>query len=177
MWMWTFWFQWYLRADTCPVWTIMLGLPGHREVEPLKHRIRHWRKSQNKCKTHPACSETTCPPAVCVRCAEEVTDGSQYFVLLMITDGVISDMAQTKEAVVNVSSYNAARWHRRCTLTPTLHVDILQPQLLYNRFYICKQWNAPCRQVNVPLALWLYFSDLEYPVLIYSLWLRLIWLS
>eukprot|EP00064_Thunnus_orientalis_P007104 superscaffoldBa00000770_g7123 len=35
------------------------------------------------------------------RCAEEVTDGSQYFVLLMITDGVISDMAQTKEAVVN----------------------------------------------------------------------------
>uniref|UniRef100_A0AAQ5YTL7 C2 domain-containing protein n=1 Tax=Amphiprion ocellaris TaxID=80972 RepID=A0AAQ5YTL7_AMPOC len=38
------------------------------------------------------------------RCAAEVTDGSQYFVLLMITDGVISDMAQTKEAVVNASS-------------------------------------------------------------------------
>ncbi|XP_040890844.1 copine-9-like isoform X3 [Toxotes jaculatrix] len=38
------------------------------------------------------------------RCAEEVTDGSQYFVLLMITDGVISDMAQTKEAVVNAAS-------------------------------------------------------------------------
>ncbi|KAG7229482.1 hypothetical protein INR49_031903 [Caranx melampygus] len=35
---------------------------------------------------------------------EEVTDGSQYFVLLMITDGVISDMAQTKEAVVNAAS-------------------------------------------------------------------------
>ena len=32
-----------------------------------------------------------------------MTDGSQYFVLLMITDGVISDMDQTKEAVVNVS--------------------------------------------------------------------------
>lgn len=39
-----------------------------------------------------------------VRCAAEVTDGSQYFVLLMITDGVISDMAQTKESVVNVST-------------------------------------------------------------------------
>uniref|UniRef100_A0A4W5RL66 Copine family member 9 n=1 Tax=Hucho hucho TaxID=62062 RepID=A0A4W5RL66_9TELE len=39
------------------------------------------------------------------RCAEDVTDGSQYFVLLMITDGVISDMVQTKEAVVNVSAY------------------------------------------------------------------------
>uniref|UniRef100_A0A8D3EG36 Copine family member 9 n=1 Tax=Scophthalmus maximus TaxID=52904 RepID=A0A8D3EG36_SCOMX len=42
------------------------------------------------------------------RCAGEVTDGSQYFVLLMITDGVISDMAQTKEAVVNVSQHNTA---------------------------------------------------------------------
>ena len=30
-------------------------------------------------------------------------DGSQYSVLLIITDGVISDMAQTKEAIVNVS--------------------------------------------------------------------------
>ncbi|XP_076125389.1 copine-9-like [Alosa pseudoharengus] len=38
------------------------------------------------------------------RLAEEVTDGSQYFVLLMITDGVISDMVQTKEAVVNAAS-------------------------------------------------------------------------
>uniref|UniRef100_A0A096MFT6 Copine-8 n=1 Tax=Poecilia formosa TaxID=48698 RepID=A0A096MFT6_POEFO len=34
----------------------------------------------------------------------EITDGSQYFVLLMITDGVISDMVQTKEAVVNAAS-------------------------------------------------------------------------
>uniref|UniRef100_A0A8C9T8T7 Copine 5 n=1 Tax=Scleropages formosus TaxID=113540 RepID=A0A8C9T8T7_SCLFO len=37
------------------------------------------------------------------RYAEAVQDGSQYFVLLIITDGVISDMAQTKEAIVNVS--------------------------------------------------------------------------
>ncbi|KAK0143193.1 Copine-9 [Merluccius polli] len=37
------------------------------------------------------------------RCAADMTDGSQYFVLLMITDGVISDMAQTKEAVVNAA--------------------------------------------------------------------------
>ncbi|XP_047670324.1 copine-9 isoform X3 [Tachysurus fulvidraco] len=36
--------------------------------------------------------------------AQDVTDGSQYFVLLMITDGVISDMVQTKEAVVNASA-------------------------------------------------------------------------
>ncbi|KAM9431927.1 copine-8-like, partial [Clarias gariepinus] len=35
------------------------------------------------------------------RYAAVVEDGSQYFVLLIITDGVISDMAQTKEAIVN----------------------------------------------------------------------------
>ncbi|XP_007253379.2 copine-9 [Astyanax mexicanus] len=38
------------------------------------------------------------------RSAQDVTDVSQYFVLLMITDGVISDMVQTKEAVVNASA-------------------------------------------------------------------------
>ncbi|XP_058711573.1 copine-5-like [Poecile atricapillus] len=35
--------------------------------------------------------------------AAMVLDGSQYFVLLIITDGVISDMAQTKEAIVNAA--------------------------------------------------------------------------
>lgn len=41
--------------------------------------------------------------SICVcRYAAAVQDGSQYFVLLIITDGVISDMAQTKEAIVNV---------------------------------------------------------------------------
>ncbi|XP_051517692.1 copine-9-like [Myxocyprinus asiaticus] len=38
------------------------------------------------------------------QCATEVTDGSQYFVLLIITDGVISDMVQTREAVVTAAS-------------------------------------------------------------------------
>uniref|UniRef100_A0A3B3S3P4 Copine 5 n=1 Tax=Paramormyrops kingsleyae TaxID=1676925 RepID=A0A3B3S3P4_9TELE len=37
------------------------------------------------------------------RYASAVHDGSQYFVLLIITDGVISDMAQTKEAIVNAA--------------------------------------------------------------------------
>ncbi|KAM4720914.1 copine-9 [Rhinophrynus dorsalis] len=36
--------------------------------------------------------------------ASQITDGSQYYVLLIITDGVISDMVQTKEAIVNASS-------------------------------------------------------------------------
>lgn len=42
------------------------------------------------------------------RYASSVKDGSQYFVLLIITDGVISDMAQTKESIVNVSAPTAA---------------------------------------------------------------------
>uniref|UniRef100_A0A673LC61 Copine-5 n=1 Tax=Sinocyclocheilus rhinocerous TaxID=307959 RepID=A0A673LC61_9TELE len=37
------------------------------------------------------------------RYSAAVQDGSQYFVLLIITDGVISDMSQTKEAIVNAA--------------------------------------------------------------------------
>lgn len=35
--------------------------------------------------------------------AAQVTDASEYYVLLMITDGVISDMAATKEAIVHAA--------------------------------------------------------------------------
>lgn len=38
-------------------------------------------------------------------------DGSQYFVLLIITDGVISDMAQAKESIVNVRVFTVAVKH------------------------------------------------------------------
>ncbi|XP_059367459.1 copine-8 [Carassius carassius] len=38
------------------------------------------------------------------RYAASIKDGSQYFILLIITDGVISDMAQTKESIVNAAS-------------------------------------------------------------------------
>uniref|UniRef100_A0A6Q2YED7 C2 domain-containing protein n=1 Tax=Esox lucius TaxID=8010 RepID=A0A6Q2YED7_ESOLU len=51
------------------------------------------------------------------RSAQDVTDGSQYFVLLIITDGVISDMVQTKEAVVNVSRLD--RSHCSATIPST----------------------------------------------------------
>uniref|UniRef100_A0A8C1NXX7 Copine 8 n=1 Tax=Cyprinus carpio TaxID=7962 RepID=A0A8C1NXX7_CYPCA len=37
------------------------------------------------------------------RYAASIKDGSQYFILLIITDGVISDMAQTKESIVNAA--------------------------------------------------------------------------
>ncbi|XP_072291670.1 copine-8-like [Eucyclogobius newberryi] len=38
------------------------------------------------------------------RYASAVTDGSQYFILLILSDGVITDMAQTKESIVNAAS-------------------------------------------------------------------------
>uniref|UniRef100_A0A8I3WPG4 C2 domain-containing protein n=1 Tax=Callithrix jacchus TaxID=9483 RepID=A0A8I3WPG4_CALJA len=38
------------------------------------------------------------------RAAAKISDGSQYYVLLIIADGVISDMTQTKEAIVSTSS-------------------------------------------------------------------------
>jgi hypothetical protein len=37
--------------------------------------------------------------------AETFQDGSQYFILLIITDGVISDMPQTKQASTSHNSY------------------------------------------------------------------------
>uniref|UniRef100_H2YHH5 C2 domain-containing protein n=1 Tax=Ciona savignyi TaxID=51511 RepID=H2YHH5_CIOSA len=37
------------------------------------------------------------------RMAVDATNGSQYYILLMITDGVISDMGATKEAIVNAA--------------------------------------------------------------------------
>ena len=41
---------------------------------------------------------------VCIgRFASEMRDGSSYFVLLIITDGEITDMQQTKNAIVEVS--------------------------------------------------------------------------
>jgi hypothetical protein len=35
------------------------------------------------------------------RFAETFQDGSQYFILLIITDGVITDMAQTKQVCIS----------------------------------------------------------------------------
>ncbi|XP_041692463.2 copine-8-like [Coregonus clupeaformis] len=38
------------------------------------------------------------------RYAQSVKDGSQYFILLIISDGVITDMAQTKESIINAAT-------------------------------------------------------------------------
>lgn len=33
-------------------------------------------------------------------------DGNDYFILLILTDGIITDMPQTMEAIVNVSAFH-----------------------------------------------------------------------
>lgn len=38
------------------------------------------------------------------RFAAAKRDGSEYFILLIITDGIITDMPQTKEAIVSAAS-------------------------------------------------------------------------
>lgn len=77
-------------------------------------------------------------------CAAEITDGSQYFVLLMITDGVISDMVQTKEAVVNVS--RGAHTH-----THTLVKCPVNEMLSFN--HAKTRLNILCEMINTNVLL------------------------
>ena len=39
------------------------------------------------------------------RFAQEYRAGSHYFVLLILTDGIITDMPMTKQAIINVSAF------------------------------------------------------------------------
>ena len=57
------------------------------------------------------------------RYASSVKDGSQYFVLLIVTDGVISDMAQTKESIVNVSRRHSVLGCQRDGVHPRLRPE------------------------------------------------------
>ena len=71
---------------------------------------------------------TPCPRST----AAQVTDGSQYHVLLIITDGVISDMMQTKEAIVTVSGHTPPgpghrTWPRCRRAAPCLQLPPLHP--------------------------------------------------
>jgi len=75
------------------------------------------------------------------RAAAKISDGSQYYVLLIITDGVISDMTQTKEAIVSVSLRRV--WQEEVTVNNCPGVEIL-PYVQANKsgcqFHGCSQW-------------------------------------
>lgn len=58
------------------------------------------------------------------RAAAKISDGSQYYVLLIITDGVISDMTQTKEAIVSVS-LRRRTWEGGVTVNNSEGIEIL----------------------------------------------------
>lgn len=72
------------------------------------------------------------------RYASSVKDGSQYFVLLIVTDGVISDMAQTKESIVNVSGgHSVLGWLSDSMLLLRLRpqstlVDLTEKQIVHS---------------------------------------------
>ncbi|XP_034388534.1 copine-5b isoform X2 [Cyclopterus lumpus] len=71
------------------------------------------------------------------RYAAAVQDGSQYFVLLIITDGVISDMAQTKEAIVNP-------WWSWMAMTSGSHREgNWQRETLFSLFPSETTWTGP----------------------------------
>ncbi len=42
---------------------------------------------------------------MCRIAAQAAREGENYFILLILTDGIISDMPQTCEAIVNVSLF------------------------------------------------------------------------
>ena len=75
------------------------------------------------------------------RAAAKISDGSQYYVLLIITDGVISDMTQTKEAIVSVSLRRVRQGG--VTVNNCPGVEIL-PYMQANKsgcqFHECWQW-------------------------------------
>ncbi|XP_047202274.1 copine-5b isoform X5 [Girardinichthys multiradiatus] len=70
------------------------------------------------------------------RYAAAVQDGSQYFVLLIITDGVISDMAQTKEAIVKL-------WWSWMVMTSGSHPEgSWQRETLFSLFLLETTWTG-----------------------------------
>ena len=66
--------------------------------------------------------QTTVQCLMC-RFAQAKRDGSEYFVLLIITDGIITDMLQTTEAIVKVRPLALKSWlFHSCLLPLSLNV-------------------------------------------------------
>lgn len=76
-------------------------------------------------------------------------DGSQYFVLLIITDGVISDMAQTKEAIVNVSVAQISPGGRSLSLSAPL--PLFHSSLQSRALQVLLAYCGTCLRLSVTL--------------------------
>lgn len=72
----------------------MAGRLGTQHSDGLRHSLLH----------SPCCKfKHSLVLLLLTSLAQQTDDGSQYFILLILTDGIICDMPQTKAAVVNVS--------------------------------------------------------------------------
>ena len=78
------------------------GNDKHPYVSSIDDLLRTYR---SKLKTVVLSGPTNFAPCIahCDNIARQFEDGNHYFVLLIVTDGVISDMTQTKKAIIEAS--------------------------------------------------------------------------
>lgn len=79
------------------------GDPAHPYCESIEEILVHYRRQLNTVKL---CGPTNFAPVInnTASIAAKFQDGRDYFILLIITDGVISDIQETKHAIINASS-------------------------------------------------------------------------
>lgn len=80
------------------------GNPAHPYCSGMDEILVHYRSAVTKVQFH---GPTNFSPVInnTISIASQFPDGKHYFVLLIITDGVISDMHQTTHAIVNASKF------------------------------------------------------------------------
>lgn len=93
-----------LKGPNCPPSHLFAlnGNDGHPYVSSLDDLIAVYRQ---KAKEVILSGPTNFAPCVahCSSIAKRFADGNHYFVLLILTDGVISDLVQTKKAIIEAS--------------------------------------------------------------------------
>lgn len=79
------------------------GNPSHPYCSGVEEILQHYRNQLNCVQLY---GPTNFAPVInnAISIATQFQDGRHYFVLLIITDGIISDMHQTKRAIINASS-------------------------------------------------------------------------
>lgn len=79
------------------------GNPSHPYCSNISDILTHYRSSLSACQLY---GPTNFSPVInnTIAIARQFQDGKHYFVLLIITDGIISDMQQTKQAIISAST-------------------------------------------------------------------------
>lgn len=94
-------------AKLPPTWSVshqfpLNGNPSHPYCSSVEEILVHYRTRVNSVTFY---GPTNFSPVInnTIAIAEQFQDGKHYFILLIITDGIISDMHQTKHAIVHAS--------------------------------------------------------------------------